>query len=28
VRLAHLILTVTRQTGDPAITATATAQIG
>jgi acyl dehydratase len=28
VRLAHLVLTVTRQTGDPAITATATAQIG
>jgi acyl dehydratase len=28
MRLAHLVLTVTRQTGDPAITATATAQIG
>lgn len=27
VRLAHLLLRVTRQTGDPAITATATAQI-
>jgi acyl dehydratase len=28
MRLAHLVLAVTRQTGDPAITATATARIG